>query len=214
MHLFQKYDHLTWEVSGNSLWGEIDLTEEAGCLPDIDYNICRKFSGAEEPMHLFVSISATKDTEQVTVAMVELYLMNAFEDRFMIADVMDDHSADAGLVDLLLDCEEYEEQLDDYMEEEPLMVGVLQEMYVMPEFRRSGIGRWINGNLSKMLRLSLNINIGCLITQVRPYQDGQYGVYIDGENEMTGVMCRFFEHHGWRRLQPNIYIKDFTDEIE
>ncbi len=94
-----------------------------------------------------------------------------------------------------------------------LFVGVLQEIYVFPEFRRCGIARWINANLNAMVSLALDINIGCLTTFIRPYVDGCYGKYVDDDSEMTNIMIDVLKKNGWRKIKNNIYIKDFSDSI-
>ena len=55
--------------------------------------------------------------------------------------------------------------------------GVLQTLYVYPEYRQNGIGSFIINNLSKILWKHCGWELLCLVTYLNPYSAGEKGKY-------------------------------------
>lgn len=212
-----EFDCLSWKVNTNTMQGTVDFIDCDSGIPDIiDYDYTNRFSGnCEEPLVVNIELYAEKGDNKQIVARVELFLTNALEDDFTIYSIMDGYSTDSGQnkISDLLQSKEFANVKKNYSGFKKLFVGVLQELYVYPEFRRCSISKWINNNLNAMLCTALDINIGCLTTYIRPYRDGCYGEYIDGETKMTRLMYRVFRKNGWRKIKDNIYIRSFADTI-
>ncbi len=214
MKKLEGFDFFTWDISANTYYGETII--EDGKLEDIELEYYNKFEYGTEPIVVNINFTVTNDNESIQVAKVKLFLINAFIGEGNIFSIMDGYSIDSGdaLIYHLIKSNEFSTLSEEYAEFETWLIGVLQEMYVFPNFRKYGIFTWINENLLKLIRISLNCNIGCLITQIRPYKDDKYGDYVDKDNDMTKIMCNVFSKNGWRKIDKNIYIKGFLEEIK
>ncbi len=214
MDTLGNFDSFSWDISTNTCYGETIV--ENGKLEDIELKRYNKFEDSDEPIVVNINFMAAKEDKSYQVAKVELFLINAFIGCANIFSTMDGYSADSGdaLMYHLLKSDEFGALSDEYTEFQTLLIGILQEIYVFPDFRRCGIFTWINNNLIKLIRIGLNCNIGCLATQLRPYKDNKYGEYVNKDNEMTNIMCNVFLKNGWRKIDKNIYIKSFLDELQ
>ncbi len=148
MKKLEGFDFFTWDISVNTCYGETIIEDEK--LEDIELDYYNKFEDGTEPIVVNISFAVTNDNENIQVAKVKLFLINAFIGEGNIFSIMDGYSIDSGdaLIYHLLKSNEFSALSDEYAEFETLLVGVLQEMYVFPDFRKCGIFTWINENLT------------------------------------------------------------------
>lgn len=105
-------------------------------------------------------------------------------------------------------------QSEDYLLEdedftfEKSWAGLLERLYVYPEYRGKGIAKYLLDNLPAILKYTHNINLRCICTYPQPQNPQEGWLNIDDE-VMKKRMVKVIEENGFTHVGDNYYTKAY-----
>lgn len=180
-----------------------DLSEE-GLSFDSDFGVYNVFLNIDKVQ---TDVEGNKVLDNVLKCQIDLVEENYKDEMLYSADSYSEdlcHSIELMLNDYhyTRDTCSYSDEVDAYYMHYPTYSGCLQRFFVNPEYRNKGIAQNILDNLDHLLRYSLNLNIRCIVTYIKP-DKGQ-------EDNMEDIMKHKIKTLGFEAMKENnFYIKDY-----
>lgn len=196
---------------------EIDLLNkyffygtEEGFEPDIPEDV-------ECPMRE-IRIYIDDSNNGKPVAFIKLYLMESYyvvyygDDAFSIADSFDDDTCSGFevLVNNRLVENKYEEYMSSIRDIRHCSSGILQNLYIYPDYRKNGIGRFLLENINDIMVRFFDMDLLVLSTYLNPFHDDEINAgyakhpereLTDSEKKMLEGMRKFVKKLGFKKVR-------------
>lgn len=172
---------------------------------------------AEYPMRE-IRIYVDDENNEKPVAFMKLYLLESFfvayggEYSFSVADGFDGDTC-AG-IEMLINNRLIQDKFEDYLANRKALrhcsSGVLQNLYVYPEYRESGIGRHLMENLNDIMVRFFDMDLLCLTVYLNPFQNDDINADYakkpdrelkDSEKKMLEGMHKFVKKLGLKKIR-------------
>lgn len=181
---------------------------------DTDYNF-RDYNQELDKYYRFVNFKIydieNEDTEELNesdlklAAIIEIIIFDydlIEEDGEDIVDVADSIEGDVySNIEELVNSK--------YFDNNDIFVGnicSLERFYIVPEYRKKGIGKYLINNLCDLIKEHSNINISYIIAFLKPMD------FIDNKWEdtpnpqkMKTIMLDFYKNNGFKRIKKSNY---------
>ena len=172
---------------------------------------------AEYPMRE-IRIYVDDNDNEKPVAFIKLYLLESFfvayggRDAFYIADSFDGDTG-AG-IEMLIKNRLVQNKFENYMDNRrnirQCSSGILQNLYVYPEYRQSGIGKYLLENLNDIMVRFFDMDLLCLTVYLNPFQNDDINADYakkpdrelkDSEKKMLEGMRKFVKKLGLKKIR-------------
>lgn len=133
-------------------------------------------------------------------------ILNEHQNIVNIADMFDGDSE--GAMAALIKSKIYKQELDEDLIFVPPYVCYLERVYVNPEHRVNGIGKYIFRNLYEIFLHCLNIHTRCFVIYPkpqRPDEHGNWGNYPDEDGSMKKLMINVIKKAGYKQIGKSGY---------
>lgn len=162
----------------------------------------------EYSFRAFLSIfeEDTLVAEVYGVVFDEEKIINEGQDIVDIADMYDGDTE--GAISTLIKSKIYKQELDENLIFTSPYSCYIEKVYVNPEYRGKGIGKYIFNNLYDIFLHCLNIHIRCFIIYPKPQQpddEGNWENSPDEDGSMKKLMIDVIKKSGYREIGKSGY---------
>lgn len=152
------------------------------------------------------------------VAFIKLYLMESYyvvyggSDVLSVADSFNDDTCSGFeiLMNNRIVQDKYEEYMDSIRDERHCSSGILQNLYVYPEYRQNGIGKFLLENLNDIMVRFFDMDLLVLSTYLNPFHNDEINAgyakhpereLTDSEEKMLEGMRKFVKKLGFKKVR-------------